>query len=65
MTENQSDLKYFRLGIIVKAMQLWVRFPLCLLIGVVAQLAERYLCKVKDAGSTPVSSTIANTVALC
>jgi hypothetical protein len=27
------------------------------LIGVVAQLAERYLCKVKDAGSTPVNST--------
>jgi hypothetical protein len=26
--------------------------------GEVAQLAERYLCKVKDAGSTPVFSTI-------
>ena len=26
--------------------------------GVVAQLAERYLCKVKDVGSSPTSSTL-------
>ena len=26
--------------------------------GVVAQLAERYLCKVKDEGSNPFGSTI-------
>jgi hypothetical protein len=25
--------------------------------GVVAQLAERYLCKVKDVGSSPTNST--------
>lgn len=28
------------------------------LFGDVAQLAERYLCKVKDVGSTPIISTI-------
>ena len=25
--------------------------------GVIAQLAERYLCKVEDVGSTPIGST--------
>ena len=28
------------------------------LFGVVAQLAERYLCKVKDVGSNPICSTM-------
>ena len=33
--------------------------------GVVAQLAERFLCKEEDEGSNPFCSTMSNTVASC
>lgn len=33
--------------------------------GVVAQLAERYPCKVEDVGSNPIYSTMSNTMASC